>query len=938
MFMQLRWIPLFLLCFLQLPAQSNLEELYNETERNRKARKFPLSLTQSSTLYSQAFKQQNWEMAAKAYISKLSSLNRLHRFNDIIQLNHKSDSTKVLLKQLDEHNIYAAKAYVYEGLSNYRLSKYNSSIKRFDKALTIFKAINSKDNFVPYSYRYASYTALQLLDYQKVENYSKEILHVDTIGTSHYDAYTNLAMCYNFKKEYLQAKAYFQQGKTIVRKAPHIIKINQQGAISYAGLNNLEQAIILLKENEKIGLELTNEDDIEDFKVDQPMTYAQVYYLTKDYQKAKNYFKKSLHFNRLSSENTKGREHARLLVHIGNCFREQAQIDSALHYYQEALTEVFPNFNNTNLTANPPLEDVYRESWIMTTAGKKGLALIKKYELDNNIKCLLDAVESFAISLEVILLLKKGYAFDASKLNLGEETAAYVEGAIRCQYLLYEQTKEKQYLNKAFAIAENNKAYVLNDALRQNSAFVLANIPDTIKAKVEELEDEIAWLEGQISRQSFADSLNQHILDSLKTALASQQTAYEFLLQSIKADYPKYLDLLADKATISIPFVQEKLRAQNTAFLEFYWGEKDCFVFYITPQESLFSKIPLNENTLDIVDKFLRLVANQAAQEARPDNYFAVANQFYTKFVQMPSAGNAEQYKNLIVIPDGPLSNVPFEALVKKAEQYNIWDAPYLVRTMNIGYAYSADLCFRKDDASWQKHKKEVAKKMLAIAPRFQNREGGYAPLSFSLNEIQSINNIEISNIKSNEARLDVFRKQAPQYGLLHLSTHAVYDTSGFPPRIAFIDSSLLLPELYAMELHADLAVLSACQTSIGHYEKGEGVMSLARGFTYAGVKSLVAGLWEINEKSTSELLSGFYENFLNKGQSQAEALSQTKRAYLNATKNDAKKLPYYWAGLVFIGQETDAYSTNNIKSLLFFSGGIMFLGMLVFWWRKINV
>ena len=87
---------------------------------------------------------------------------------------------------------------------------------------------------------------------------------------------------------------------------------------------------------------------------------------------------------------------------------------------------------------------------------------------------------------------------------------------------------------------------------------------------------------------------------------------------------------------------------------------------------------------------------------------------------------------------------------------------------------------------------------------------------------------------------------------MIHLSTHAGADETDFAPRIEFIDTSLYLPELYAMKIPADLVVLSACETGLGKFEKGEGVMSLARGFAYAGAGSLVASLWKVNEGSTA--------------------------------------------------------------------------------------
>ena len=70
--------------------------------------------------------------------------------------------------------------------------------------------------------------------------------------------------------------------------------------------------------------------------------------------------------------------------------------------------------------------------------------------------------------------------------------------------------------------------------------------------------------------------------------------------------------------------------------------------------------------------------------------------------------------------------------------------------------------------------------------------------------------------------------------------------------------------------------VLSACNTSLGNIKEGEGVFSLARGFFYSGANSVVSSLWNVNDKSTSQIISSFYEN-LEKGKSKSSALRLAK-------------------------------------------------------------
>ena len=110
------------------------------------------------------------------------------------------------------------------------------------------------------------------------------------------------------------------------------------------------------------------------------------------------------------------------------------------------------------------------------------------------------------------------------------------------------------------------------------------------------------------------------------------------------------------------------------------------------------------------------------------------------------------------------------------------------------------------------------------------------------------------------------------------------------------------LPEIYNLQLEADLVVLSACETAAGILKTGEGVMSLSRGFAWAGVPSTVTSLWKVNEEATAKIMVSFYEN-LRQNYPKDVALKQAKMTYL---KNNPEAAPYFWAAFILVGN-TDA-------------------------------
>ena len=109
------------------------------------------------------------------------------------------------------------------------------------------------------------------------------------------------------------------------------------------------------------------------------------------------------------------------------------------------------------------------------------------------------------------------------------------------------------------------------------------------------------------------------------------------------------------------------------------------------------------------------------------------------------------------------------------------------------------------------------------------------------------------------------------------------------------------------MKLKADMVVLSACNTGFGKIEDGEGIMSLARGFMYAGVPSIISTLWSVNDQSTANIMKGFYK-YLNDKDKKSVALQKAQVEYLNSSDNITAH-PFYWSGFILIGNNQPVYS-----------------------------
>lgn len=150
------------------------------------------------------------------------------------------------------------------------------------------------------------------------------------------------------------------------------------------------------------------------------------------------------------------------------------------------------------------------------------------------------------------------------------------------------------------------------------------------------------------------------------------------------------------------------------------------------------------------------------------------------------------------------------------------------------------------------------------------------------------------------EATEDVLTQGAEQYGIVHLATHSVIDDEN-PMNSHLVlskgethDGVLHTHEIYDLDLKARLAILSSCNSGVGKHETGEGVMSLAHAFAYAGCPSIVMSLWEVDDKATAPLMADFYKH-LAQNQPLDQAMQQAKLEYISTHKKQ-QAAPFYWA------------------------------------------
>jgi CHAT domain-containing protein len=286
-------------------------------------------------------------------------------------------------------------------------------------------------------------------------------------------------------------------------------------------------------------------------------------------------------------------------------------------------------------------------------------------------------------------------------------------------------------------------------------------------------------------------------------------------------------------------------------------------------------------------------------------------------------AGALEGHSDLIIVPDGVLYYVPFEALLTEpAKGRSYRDLPYLLRRYSIAYVPSASVLAglrepRQEPA--QASRRQVAAfapfilPEVAKASREATRDGsqpGFGTLPASRREVSEITGLYSGAALSfvGNAATEAAFKHDPGVASarrLHLATHAQINEAQ-PELSALIfkpgdgeDGYLDVREIFSLKLSADLAVLSACETGLGKEVTGEGLIGLTRAFFYAGVPSLVVSLWNVVDGPTPDLMRDFYKG-MDQFNDKSRALQSAKLAMV---AQGTYAYPTYWASFILLGE-----------------------------------
>ena len=676
---------------------------------------------------------------------------------------------------------------------------------------------------------------------------------------------------------------------------------------------------------------------------------ADIYLLMGKLEKAEIYLQKALEINKNPAVfGGQGRGTAETYRSLGATFAKQGKEEKALKTYQKSLIALFPEFQDSlDITKNPTKKMLRNDPKAMELLAGKADVFVQQYKKSKDITALKNALETYNLSITQLNLLKQNFRTENDQVWItGNEYIVY-EKAIQTAIQLWEITQDKTYAEQAFYLVEDSKASVLLAVSQEAAAQQLVAIPDSIKKEIKTHKTAITNLQTQIFQaQEIA------LQDIYKDSLFKVERKLDKKIQEVEKEYPNYKDIKFANNIVTLSQIQEYLKTEKEGLLEYFIGEEHIYIFAITNQTVQLKSIKKNNEFVEKIHTLRALLSNQLKDDKK---YFDIAYELYNALLK-PFVENEKNNENtldkLIIIPDGILSYIPFEALLTKKSTcekncYHINKADYLIEKYTINYAYSTSLLLEQTEQKNQSNLSylgfapfagtEESPTNLQATTRGCNNET-LQTLAASKIEVDTIHKLLGGQIFQQEAATKKrFIEESQKYQIIHLSTHAcIDDTEPAFNRIYFSDEPLLNYELYNMDLNAELAVLSACNTATGVLKKGEGIMSLARAFTYAGCPSIITSLWSVPDVETSKVIIHFYKE-LAKGQPKDEALRNAKLAYLSQSSiTSAESLPYFWSAFIPIGdmqaltQKTSTNKKGNNKKWLIIIP-ILLIGLLIF-------
>ena len=852
----------------------------------------------------------------------------------------------------------------YQEAKRLRLSENKTeAIARFGMAIQLSKQIGSLDHLAKCQ-RQLSLVYLDLGNYAEYFDLNSSALtNAQTIKNRREisNCLNNIGIYFIKLESYAKAINYCEQAYIIAKEADDFQgetdSLSNLGMI-YQEIGEYDKALDCLSKSLLIDEKLGDPTQIASDFINRAIIFRKRGLNTNssdDYVKALADLTSSVALaKRLSDEGLE----AAILNNMGSLFSDQGRYDDALEKYKKAFElsdKLQDNEKKSRILNNLGIVS-YKLGYFeessrflqrainLATENHDGQLLWEAYfESANSFAEAAnyrDALVRFKVSISLIEDIRSSIKLEelkASYLGADKRIEAY-QNLIDLLATLHKTEPDKGFDKEAFNYLERAKARAFLDSLEVAEVNVSQGINPVLANREKELMRDISRAYGKLLAPGFSAEEKEKLSGQIK----SSEDQLEALKREIRMSSPAYAELKYPKV-ITYDEVQDELMSPGIAYFAYSVGKDKSHGFVVTRKGLKIFALPARGILHQQVSTYRKAISDQQNRD------FRLGRELYQELV---SPGLEPGLKRIVFIPDDILNLLPFETLLTSGES-NSW----LIRDYMIGYVPS--LSSLRVLRQRRRNGPKPSGDLLAIGDTTYGSEGegnttipkldilygigsspgiSLTPLKYSGLEIQNIarlfrqNKVTILE-KENATKRKLRSLSLADYRIIHFAAHSVIDDKK-PARSAIVlsfnpdqaeDGLLQSRDIYNLKLNADLVTLSACQTGLGQFIRGEGIEGLSRSFFYAGSSAVLMSLWAVNDQATSQLMERFYRH-LRGSESLMEALRNAKLEMINS---GTLSHPYYWAGFIVSGK-TDSRTFPGRHNLVFVLASTMGICLLV--------
>ena len=568
------------------------------------------------------------QLIIKSYINLANVNSMIYEYDNALQYLNEAESIckKSENQRMEEIGIiYSYYGRIYKDMGNYiqaeqflkMADEYFSQEETINKRRLIFHYLLSAE-----IQSYLGNTETSIQNYKKGYDIIKKLDDNNSILVTYY---TGLALAYAKSSNYEKSIAL------------------QKTAIEIAKSDSLENALQLAILYNNIGLD-----------------YLEIHQLNE----AEKAFSKAFRiFNQLG---VNGSYLAELYDNLGKLWSLKGDYMKALQYYQKGLETVAPDMPADQFMMNPNIQQIEAELPALKILKSKSNCLSALYSKNKDIEYLDGAIKTSLLAIDLIEQLRNSYQSYESKLQITEQEYQIYNSTLNLLDIAYRKTGLSKYCDIIFTISEKSKSSILLSVLNELDAKQFGGIPDSLLIKERNLSKSITFYKENLYEERQSSDPDRAKVDTWEKYLFNAQHEYDQLIDYLELNYPKYYNLKYDYSVTDVRELQKHLPFR-TSLIEYSFSDSVLFTFIITRNSFHMLEKIVDKDFFEKINQYLYNFNHFDFSVQSLDDYteFCQTSNFLYNTLLIPAtkyiSGNS-----LIVVPDGLLSFLPFETLIKQ--------------------------------------------------------------------------------------------------------------------------------------------------------------------------------------------------------------------------------------------------------------------------------